>query len=162
MKYIIALLLFLAYTSQLVIGQDSLRNKPIRKERAHDKTYFMYHHGKEYFLEKSKDYKTAAYVLAVGGPVLAISGYLVYQNNKGYNSFNDFWDGLQGTSIGVVMLVAGSVVTVASIPLFIKAEHYKRKSLSISAFLKTEKSPWLTQSNMGYKYFPSLSLKISM
>lgn len=162
MKYIIALLLFLAYTSQLVIAQDSLRNKPIKKERGRDKTYFMYHHGKEYFLEKSKDYKTAAYVLAVGGPVIAITGYLVYQNNKGYNSFNDFGDGLQGTGIGVVMLVAGSVMTAVSIPLFIRAEHYKRKSLNISAFLKTEKSPWLTQSNMGYKSFPSLSLKISM
>jgi len=162
MKHIIAALLFPAFTIQLVMSQDSLRNKMIRKENTRDGAYFMYHHGKEYFLEKSKNYKTAAYVLAVAGPVIAIIGYLVYQNNKEFNSSNDFANGLQGTGIGIVMLVAGSVMTAVSIPLFIQAENYKRKSLNISAFLKTEKSPWIVQSNIAYKFFPSLSLKINM
>src|SRR5579871_4487032 len=163
MKHLTIFLFMIMQAWQIANAQDSLQTKPGSSLMKHDKTYSMYHHGKEYFLAKSDHYKNAALVLAIAGPVMGISGYLVYTNNKNYSLDGTVHQTINtgfGVVFGAAMIVVGSLMTLGSIPLFVASSHYKQKAMKISAFIKSENCPRLAQANMSYKFYPAISIKL--
>jgi hypothetical protein len=99
---------------------------------------------KQDYLQKSKNQKTAAWVLLGGGiAMFAIAA-------PGNVSFD---------ALGVLVVV-GTVATLSSIPLFIASHRNKKKSMSLS--FKNETAPQIQKSSFVYRSVPSLTLKISL
>jgi hypothetical protein len=103
------------------------------------------------YLQKSKNQKTAAWILLGGGVALIGSGFLIGDRKEA--SFDD-----AGT--GVVMGGIGLLATIGSIPLFIASSKKKKKAMSLS--FKNETIPQIYKSNFVYHYIPSLTLKAEL
>jgi len=105
------------------------------------------------YLQKSKNQKTAAWVLLGGGTVLMGTGALI---GSGQNaSFGD-----AGT--GVVLGGIGFLATIGSIPLFIASGKNKRKANNITGKIKMEGSPSFQNHSLVNKSFPVFSVKMSL
>ena len=84
---------------------------------------------KEYYLNKSKNQKTAGYILAGGGAALIISGIIV-GNGDNNNDPNELDFG-PNFDAGLWLVGGGLVSALASIPLFISSGNNARKAASI-------------------------------
>ena len=104
---------------------------------------------KQDYLKKSKNQKTAAWILLGGGSVLVVTGVLL-SNNASLDNL--------GTTAGVA--IAGGVAVLGSIPLFLASGKNKRKGMSLS--FKTEKMQQLNKTGFVYKPVPSLSLTVHL
>jgi hypothetical protein len=113
----------------------------------------------EYFLEKSNNTKTVAWLLAGSGAALAVTGYLVNHNN---NDNSENWSNAFASAIGTTLAIASGVLMVGgSIPLFFESRHYKRKAMrGTSAFLKAEKTPVPLRAGTVTNFFPAVGIKI--
>lgn len=80
---------------------------------------------KDMYLQKSKKQNTAAWVLLIFGTAMAIGGGIAFNNNYDVSSYTE-------TDISGVIMVAGVVADLASIPFFISAGKNKRKGASLS------------------------------
>ena len=111
-------------------------------------------HTREDYLQKSKNQKTAAWVLLGGGSALIIGGLLI--GNGKDASFS-------AAGAGVVMGAAGFLSMVGSIPLFIASGRNKRKANNASVYLQFEKIPGIQQTGMsGRSYYPAVSVKFNL
>ncbi len=115
------------------------------------------------YLKKSKNQKTAAWVLLGGGLGLTIAGVAIGANEVA----NDFVTIIvtgeqQSSSTGAVMILAGGATMLGSIPLFISGAKNKGRAMSASAGLKMEKSTMIQRSTFVQNSYPALSLKISL
>jgi len=125
----------------------------------------------DYFL-KSKQQKTAAWLLLGGGFALssigAISaapkaaediGYVVllFPNIVAGNTQPEPQNDYTGETI---LLICGTAAMLSSIPLFIASGKNKRKAMSLS--FKNETAPQIYKGNLVYNTIPSLTLKISL
>jgi hypothetical protein len=142
MKKQMLLILFVVLTIN-VFGQSYKRDLP---------------ETKEYFLEKSKKQKTAAWIMLGGGTLLCASGYVffIYEGLQG--------DGIYSTKakLSLLMFYGGGGAMVGSIPLFIAAARNKGISMSATASLKIENNISLVQPNFVKASYPALSLKINL
>ena len=100
------------------------------------------------YLRKSKNQKTAAWILLGGGSALVVTGILL-ANNATIDNL--------GTGAGVA--IAGGVVMLGSIPLFLASGRNKKKGMRLS--FKNETAPQLLKGSFVYRPVPSVSLKIS-
>jgi hypothetical protein len=111
-----------------------------------------------YYLQKSKKQKTAAWILLSGGTVMCAAGYVffIYEGLKG--------DGIYGTKakLSLAMFYAGGAAVVGSIPLFIASARNKGISMSATAGLKMENNISQLQSSFVKTSYPALSLKINL
>ncbi|MEI9909938.1 MAG: hypothetical protein WDO71_09860 [Bacteroidota bacterium] len=105
------------------------------------------------YLHKSKNQKTAAWVLLGGGVALIGSGFLIGDRKE--SSFDD-----AGT--GVVMGGIGLLATIGSIPLFIASAKNKKRGMAASAYLKMEDALGIHGYSMIHTSFPSLSVKFNL
>jgi hypothetical protein len=106
------------------------------------------------YLKKSKNQKTAAWVLLGGGSVLIITGFLIGDRKE--SSFGD-----AGT--GAIIGIAGFLSTLGSIPLFIASSRNKRKASHATVSLQFEKTPAIQQTGLSYRsYYPAVSLKFNL
>jgi len=103
------------------------------------------------YLQKSKNKKTAAWVLLGGGTVLIGTGFLIGARTE--SSFDD-------AATGGIIAVIGVISAIGSIPFFISAGKNKRKGLSMA--FKNETAPQLLKSGLVRRSVPSLSLKIGL
>jgi len=101
---------------------------------------------KQHYLEKSKHQKTAGWILAGGGVILEISGAIAYQYGNA----------------SILLLGAGLLSQVASIPFFISAAINKHKSKKASLSLKFEKTPGIQPAGVGVRSNPEITLKINL
>jgi hypothetical protein len=118
---------------------------------------------KQDLLQKSKQQKTAAWVLVAGGAVLIVTGSVVWANDINKAAETDPLGGIAAiytSTSGYGLAVAGLVAAAGSIPLFIAAARNKRKAMSIS--LKNEAIPQLQNGSFVNRSVPSLSLKINL
>jgi len=97
------------------------------------------------YLQKSQHQKTAAWILLGGGIALAITGVAVDASN---------WQ----SSAGDVLIVAGAVSVLASMPLFIAAGKNKKKAMSLSTQLEIQKLPLGEIFFAKYSY-PAIAVK---
>ena len=98
------------------------------------------------YLQKSKNQKTAAWILVGSGSVMiAIAAFADV-------SFD----------ILPVLAVGGSLSTLGSIPLFIASARNKRKALKASASFKTETSSVIRHAGFARSSYPAFSIKICL
>ena len=103
------------------------------------------------YLLKSKNQKTAAWVLLGGGTALIGLGFLIGDSKNA--TFDD-----AGT--GVVLGGIGFLSAVGSIPLFIASGKNKRKAMKASAFIKLETVPLPQKQSFVQNSYPAFSVNI--
>jgi hypothetical protein len=99
------------------------------------------------YLQKSKSQKTVAWILFGGGTIMMITGVVVMSENL-------------FTTKGTGLAVAGLIVSVASIPLFIASGKNKRRAASLS--FNNIKTQQIKNSSMVYRPIPTVSIKINL
>lgn len=105
---------------------------------------------KKDYLQKSKNQKTAAWILMGGGLGVTILGLT-----------NDKTDDNKSDNTGkAVAIVSGLAAISVSTTLFIVANNNKKKAESLS--FKMEKAPQLQQGSLVYRSFPALSFRLSL
>ena len=100
------------------------------------------------YLKKSKNQKTAAWILAGVGTLSVILGTIEVNPDYGENNNSSFF------------LVGGLVAIGASVPLFIASARNKKKGMSLS--FKNNTVPRLRNNNLNYSSIPSIGLKIGL
>jgi len=119
--------------------------------------------NKQDYLQKSKNQKTAAWVLVGGGAALMVTGVVVWVNDINRTAETDPFGAIveaYTSTSGYWVIAAGLVAAAGSIPLFIASAKNKRKAMSMS--FKNETVPQLQNGSFVNRSVPSLSLKISL
>ena len=109
--------------------------------------------SKDYFLQKSKKQKTAAWILLGGGTAIAVGGFA---------TFDSSWDSgsASTTDIAGVIGTVGLLTSLASIPYFISAGKNKKTAMSITF---NYKPVYLSNDNLAEtQSYPTMSLKIKL
>lgn len=106
---------------------------------------------KDMHLQRSKNQNTTAWVLLISGTAMAIGGGIAFE--KSYEK--DFYT---APDIYGIIMVAGVVADLVSIPFFIKAGINKRKAASLS-FNMQNHSPYQLNS-IASNPAPSISVRI--
>lgn len=143
-KYFTATILLLFVFS--VFSQDNLKNK-------------------DYYLQKSKKQKTAAWLLLGGG--LTLSTISVF---TGYADLSDDFTGFFSTdpesqnndTAETILLVTGTAAILSSIPLFIASGKNKKRARAISASLKMDDASIVQGYRITRVNYPVFSLKICL
>ena len=104
------------------------------------------------YLLKSKNQKTAAWVLLGGGTALIGIGFLIGDSKNA--TFDD-----AGT--GVVLGGIGFLSAVGSIPLFIASAKNKRKAMKATTFIKMETIPLNQAQSFIQNSYPAFSVNIA-
>jgi len=113
---------------------------------------------KDYYLKKSKNQKTAGWVLLGGGVVmasvgLAISSRQITDDPIGYLTTD------KGNA-SVAVAITGLGISLFSIPFFISSAKNARRAATIS--FNNQKVYYLQQNGLALKTVPSLTLRISL
>ena len=109
--------------------------------------------SKDYFLQKSKKQKTAAWILLGGGTALAAGGFAIF--DPSWDSGSD-----STTDIAGVIGTVGFLTGLASIPYFISAGKNKKTAMSITFDYKPI---YLSGDNLvSTKAHPTLTLRIKL
>jgi hypothetical protein len=115
------------------------------------------------YLRKSKNQKTAAWVLLGGGIALTVTGMIIYSNAYTTAVENDPWYfGTDANPTGAVMATVGILSSLGSIPLFIASGKNKKRGMAISTGFKMERASVVQGTIMAKKSYPALSLKIGL
>lgn len=112
---------------------------------------------RDYYLEKSKKQKTAAWVMLAGGAAMATVGLVAFSQDFTYS-----WDNPSSSSGegGAVLGSAGFLVMLGSIPLFIASGRNARKAAAVS--LNTEHVPFLVRNAFALKKQLALTLRVPL
>jgi len=119
---------------------------------------------RNYYLQKSKHQKTAAFILAGGGAVLIATGLLI---DKGaYTGQNPYtlWTTSTHKNDGIksAFSAAGVVTMLCSIPFFIASSRNNQKAMKIKVSLNNQKIVFPQPNGFVIKTQPSLNLKIGL
>ena len=148
MKKLIFLLSFTAATA-CCFAQETDITKPLSKND---------------YLQKSKNQKTAAWVMLGVGAALDVAGIATTLSNASKELDYTFGFGQPQTSVNhageYVLYIAGTAALGASLALFIAAKRNKTRAASLT--FKNEMTPQLQNSTVHYSPLPSLSLKIKL
>ncbi len=115
---------------------------------------------KQDYLQKSKNQKTAAWILLGGGTAVMITGIIVY-NNDVTNEQDPVGAFVKSyTSTGLIITAIGSLAAAGSIPLFIASGKSKRKAMSLS--FKMQQVPLWQKGSLVNQPIPSVNFKIGL
>jgi hypothetical protein len=103
------------------------------------------------YLKKSKNQKTAAWILLGGGFALAVGASILDVSSDWSKSETPY----------LVALSIGCASMLGSIPLFIAAGRNKRKGMNASTYFEIRKNPVPTNTGLTLHSTPTLSLKIN-
>ncbi len=108
------------------------------------------------FLNKANKQKTTGWILLGGGAGVAAIGFIVVSAT--------LWDDLtggdsKGTDAGSVLMSAGLISMVGSIPFFIASGKNRRKA-AVIVFIKMENSSQMNQYTMTEKKYPVVALRV--
>jgi len=111
------------------------------------------------YLQKSKNQKTAAWIMLIGGTVATTIGFGVAVSGGLDCAFGDLRCGKDQT-LTDVLAISGSAAMLGSVPLFIAAGRNKKKAMSVS--LSGQPAPRIIKNNLAHKTVPSITLKIGL
>jgi len=109
--------------------------------------------NKAYYLEKRSTQRTTGWIFFGFGAAAMITGTIMYASQPLLASDKD--------NTGGVLVVAGAVGMLASIPFFISSHHNNLKAMEFSVAPKMEENDPLIQMYAG-RYQPAISLKINL
>lgn len=104
------------------------------------------------YLVKSKNQKTAAWVLLGGGAVLIGTGLLIGDRKE--SSFDD-------AATGGIIGIAGALSIITSVPLFVASGRNKRKGMNVSAYLEIRRNPAQPLRSVNFRSSPAFSLQLN-
>ena len=104
------------------------------------------------YLVKSKNQKTAAWVLLGGGTALIGIGFLIGDSKN--STFDD-------AATGAVLGGIGFLSTIGSIPLFIASGKNKRKAMKANTSIKMETAPSFQKQFFKQNSYPAFSLNLT-
>jgi hypothetical protein len=154
MKHLFASIISFFILIGICRSQDSLHMMSPHPSLEKDKFYMPDKNSKEFFQAKHNKLNTTGWVLLGTGVGLGVAGIITYDH---VNHGND-WEEAGNVFGGIILMVTGSALTIASVPVFIRAGYYNRKAMSMSANLKFE--PY--QSGVAVKQYPAIGLRISL
>src|SRR6188508_2002901 len=99
------------------------------------------------YLLKSKNQKTAAWVLLGGGTALIGVGFLIGDSKN--STFDD-------AATGAVLGGIGFLSAIGSIPLFIASGKNKRKAMQATTFIKMENVRMIPNQSLVQTSYPSI------
>jgi hypothetical protein len=105
---------------------------------------------KQDYLKKSKNQKTAAWILMAGGIGLTYLGIQMEDRN----------DSKSESTGKAVAIISGVTAIVVSTTLFILATENKKRGSGLS--IRMEKIPRIQQRNFVYRSYPALSFRLSL
>jgi len=105
------------------------------------------------YLVKSKNQKTAAWVLLGGGTALIGIGFLIGDSKN--STFDD-------AATGAVLGGIGFLSAIGSIPLFIASAKNKRKAMQATTFIKMENVRMIPNQSLVQTSYPSIALRIKL
>src|SRR6186997_18622 len=105
------------------------------------------------YLVKSKNQKTAAWVLLGGGTALIGIGFLIGDSKN--STFDD-------AATGAVLGGIGFLSTIGSIPLFIASGKNKRKATRGTTFIKMEDTRMIHNQSFVQTSYPAIAFKIKL
>jgi len=106
---------------------------------------------KTHYLVKSKNQKTAAWVLLGGGTALIGIGFLIGDNKN--STFDD-------AATGALLAGIGVLSTIGSIPLFIASGKNKRKAMKTTATINMKTVPLFQKQSFIQNCYPAFSVNI--
>ena len=109
--------------------------------------------NKAYYLEKRSSQKTTGWIFFGFGAAALITGTIMYSSQPLLESDKD--------NTGGVLVVAGAIGMLASIPFFVSSHHNNLKAMQLSVGPIMEKNDPLIQMYAG-RYQPAISLKINL
>src|SRR5262245_34629306 len=104
------------------------------------------------YLQKSKNQKTTAIIMAAGGVALVTTGAILASDQS--ISSPEF-----GSGVG--LFAVGIAATVASIPFFISSAKNKGRAMSASANFKMQTLPAVQRGSFANKSYPALGIKMN-
>ncbi|HET6767699.1 MAG TPA: hypothetical protein VFH08_09880 [Chitinophagaceae bacterium] len=121
------------------------------------------------YLAKSKNQKTAAWVLLGGGFALTTTSILIASPKAAEDLTYGFGGFLLGEpapqndyTAESILLVAGTAAMLGSIPLFIASGKNKRKASNMSTKIKMEKATIIGRQSFVQSSYPAIALKINL
>ncbi len=116
------------------------------------------------YLKKSKNQKTAAWILLGGGAAFTVTGYIIGLNSAVSSFGNIITTGRPGKTFtaGTILFFTGTAAMLSSIPLFIASAKNKRRSMAATAFFKMETAPVILRSSFVQQSYPAISVKINL
>ena len=112
--------------------------------------------SKAMYLQKSKNQRTAGWILLGGGALLAVSGGVLFSNN--FQLFNNKNDDKAAT--GGVLFLTGLGCSLGSIPFFISAAHNANKAATVS--FKTQPVLLPQQNNLVVKTQAAIAVQVKL
>jgi hypothetical protein len=108
---------------------------------------------KQYYFQKSKNQKTGAWALVIGGVLIFTATGIYASNNLNLNS--------PVKHRHVVPIGLSIACAAGSIPLFIDAGRNKLKAIKATTCFKMEKIPVLQQTTINFQSYPAISVKLN-
>ena len=105
------------------------------------------------YMQKSKNQKTAAWILLGGGAALIGTGFIVGDGKEA--SFDD-------AATGAVVAGVGLLSAIGSIPLFIASGKNKRKAMNMSTVIKMEKATIIERQSFVQSSYLAIAFKINL
>jgi len=122
--------------------------------------------GRQDFLQKSKNQKTAAWILLGGGVILETVGILQAGMDDMGTLVNGFSNALGGQNViedssdGTALMIVGGAAMLGSIPLFVSASKNRQKGYSVS--FKSQPLDMPRLSSKAGKNIPALTISIPL
>ena len=115
------------------------------------------------YLKKSKNQKTAAWLLLGGGVTLMTVGSAI-GTQQVVNDFANLFTAEEekSSNTGAILFFTGLASSLGSIPFFVASSSNKRKGLALSASIKMENTRSVNKYGMTSNTYPALSVKISL
>lgn len=121
------------------------------------------------YLKKSKNQKTAAWILLGGGFALTTTSILIATPK----ATEDLAYGLGGLFVGQtepqndytvenILFITGTAAMLGSIPLFIASKKNKKKAMNMTTDIKMEKATIFEQHSFVQSSYPALAFKINL
>lgn len=107
------------------------------------------------YLQKSKNQKTAAWILTGGGTAMAIGGLVLLTSQTSY---------FPSEEVGAVLLAAGGAAIATGIILFSASNRNKKKADEklLTFNLKLERTDFIQHAITGKKNYPALAFNIRL
>jgi hypothetical protein len=115
-----------------------------------------------HYLKKSKNQKTAAWILLGGGAALFTAGMLIPKGEEQWDTYYG-WPMKENKNDGIkaALGLTGVLSMAGSIPLFIASGKNKRRALSLSANFQMQKSQVIRRASFTDKSYPGAAVKLN-
>ncbi len=114
------------------------------------------------YLKKSKNQKTAAWILLGGGAALFTAGMLIPKGEEQWDTYYG-WPMKENKNDGIkgALGLTGVLSMAGSIPLFIASGKNKRRAASVSANFKMQRSQVIRRASFADRSFPATAITLN-